>query len=147
MQILDKREAVGQFPCALDPAPSHHLQRLKVVSKAVGSARAQYEHAIAVLIGKPPAQFSLSPSPQIQLRLPVIPVEVPSTLLERRPDVAATESRMAEANDQIGIARAAYFPSLTIGATGGFEGTTVTNWLNWPQSFLGRRTGALGNLV
>jgi NodT family efflux transporter outer membrane factor (OMF) lipoprotein len=58
---------------------------------------------------------------------------LPSALLERRPDIASDERRMAEANDQIGIARAAFFPTLTIGASGGFEGTTVTNWLNWPS--------------
>jgi outer membrane protein TolC len=96
-------------------------------------ARAEYEHAITVLIGKPPAQFNLPPSPEAQFQLPVVPVGVPSTLLERRSDVAAAERRMAEANNQIGIARAAYFPTLTISATGGFQGTTVTNWLNWPS--------------
>jgi NodT family efflux transporter outer membrane factor (OMF) lipoprotein len=109
------------------------LEAAKVQDTDVTVARAQYEHAIAVLIGKPPAQFNLPQSPQIRFQLPVIPVGIPSTLLERRPDIAAHERRMAEANDQIGIARAAYFPTLTIGATGGFEGTTVTNWLNWPS--------------
>lgn len=99
----------------------------------VTEARAEYEHAIATLIGKPPAKFNLPTAPQTQLRLPVIPVGLPSTLLERRPDIASDERRVAEANEQIGIARAAYFPTLTIGATGGFEGTTVTNWLNWPS--------------
>jgi len=95
--------------------------------------RAEYEHAIATLIGQPPARFSLPPVRQTELHLPVIPVGLPSTLLERRPDIASDERRVAEANEQIGIARAAYFPTLTIGATGGFEGTTVTNWLNWPS--------------
>ena len=109
------------------------LDAAKVQDTDVTVARAQYEHAIAVLIGKPPAQFNLPQSPQVRFQLPIIPVGIPSTLLERRPDIAAHERRMAEANDQIGIARAAYFPTLTIGATGGFEGTTVTNWLNWPS--------------
>jgi len=96
--------------------------------------RAQYEHAIAILIGKPPAQFGLPLSP-LNGELPVIPVGVPSQLLERRPDIAANERRVAEANEQIGIARAAYFPTLVLSATGGFEGTSITNWLTWPSRF------------
>jgi NodT family efflux transporter outer membrane factor (OMF) lipoprotein len=71
--------------------------------------------------------------PQTKLQLPVIPVGVPSSLLERRPDIAAAERRVDEANEQIGIARAAYFPTLDIGATGGFEGSSITNWFNWPS--------------
>ncbi len=60
---------------------------------------------------------------------------VPSELLERRPDIAAFERRMAETNEQIGIARAAFFPTVVLGATGGFEGSSITNWLNWPSRF------------
>jgi len=96
--------------------------------------RAQYEHAIAILIGKPPAEFSLPSSP-LNSGPPVIPVGVPSQLLERRPDIAASERRVAEANEQIGIARAAYYPSLVLSATGGFEGNAITNWLTWPSRF------------
>jgi NodT family efflux transporter outer membrane factor (OMF) lipoprotein len=95
--------------------------------------RAQYEHAIATLIGKPPAQFSITPAPKTALQLPVIPVGLPASLLERRPDIASGERRVAEANDQIGIARAAFFPSLVLGAEGGFAGTSITNWFNWPS--------------
>ena len=96
--------------------------------------RAQYEHAIAILIGKPPAEFSLPPSP-LNGSPPVIPVGVPSQLLQRRPDIAASERRMAEANEQIGIARAAYFPTLVLDASGGLEGNKITNWLIWPSRF------------
>jgi NodT family efflux transporter outer membrane factor (OMF) lipoprotein len=85
------------------------------------------------LIGKPPAEFNITSAPKIALQLPVIPIGVPASLLERRLDVAAGERRVAEANDQIGIARAAFFPSLVLGATGGFAGTSITNWLNWPS--------------
>jgi NodT family efflux transporter outer membrane factor (OMF) lipoprotein len=67
------------------------------------------------------------------LQLPVIPVGVPATLLERRPDIAAAERRVAEANDQIGIARAAFFPSLILGGTAGLQGTSIINWFNWPS--------------
>jgi NodT family efflux transporter outer membrane factor (OMF) lipoprotein len=96
--------------------------------------RAQYEHAIAVLVGKPPAEFSLPPAP-LNLAPPVIPVGLPSQLLERRPDIAAAERRVAEANEQIGIARAAYYPSLTLSATIGLEGHNIMNWLTWPSRF------------
>lgn len=96
--------------------------------------RAQYEHAIAILMGKPPAEFSLPASP-LNAAPPVIPVGMPSQLLERRPDIAAFERRVAEANEQIGIARAAYFPTLVLNATAGFEGTNITNWLTWPSRF------------
>jgi NodT family efflux transporter outer membrane factor (OMF) lipoprotein len=96
--------------------------------------RAQYEHAIATLLGKPPAAFSLAAKP-LNPAPPVIPVGLPSELLERRPDIAASERRVQEANEQIGIARAAFFPSLTLGASAGFEGTSILNWLNWPSRF------------
>jgi NodT family efflux transporter outer membrane factor (OMF) lipoprotein len=97
--------------------------------------RAQYEHAIATLIGKPPASFSISFEPHTQLKLAAIPVGLPASLLERRPDIAATERRVAEANEQIGIARAAYYPSLTLDAAAGFEGNTIANVFNWPSRF------------
>ena len=96
--------------------------------------RAAYEHAIAVLIGKAPAEFSLA-ARQLREQPPVIPVGVPSQLLERRPDVAAAERRTEEANEQIGIARAAFFPTVMLSATGGFEGASILNWLNWPSRF------------
>ena len=96
--------------------------------------RAQYEHAIATLLGKPPADFSLAAKP-LHAAPPAIPVGLPSELLERRPDIAASERRVEEANEQIGIARAAFFPTVTLGASGGFEGTSILNWLNWPSRF------------
>jgi NodT family efflux transporter outer membrane factor (OMF) lipoprotein len=65
----------------------------------------------------------------------VIPVGVPSQLLERRPDIAAAERRVEEANEQIGIARAAFFPTITLGGSAGLEGTSILNWLNWPSRF------------
>jgi len=71
----------------------------------------------------------------LKIEPPAIPVGLPSQLLERRPDIAAFERRVAEANEQIGIARAAYFPTLILSATAGFEGHNVTNWLNWPSRF------------
>ena len=100
----------------------------------VGIARAQYEHAIAVLIGKTATDFSIPVKP-MTVAPPPIPVGVPSELLERRPDVAAAERTMAEANASIGIAYAAYYPTLTLTADGGFESSAFKNWLSWPSRF------------
>jgi NodT family efflux transporter outer membrane factor (OMF) lipoprotein len=92
------------------------------------------EHAIAMLIGRPPAQFSLQPAPLTDLP-PQLPVGIPSALLERRPDVAAAERRVQAANAQIGVAIAAYYPSLTLGASAGFDTTILSKWLTYPSRF------------
>jgi NodT family efflux transporter outer membrane factor (OMF) lipoprotein len=95
----------------------------------VAVQRAQFEHAIATLIGKPPADFSVPPRP-LNAPPPDIPTGVPSQLLERRPDIAAAERRVAEANEQIGIAKAAYYPTVMLNASVGFEGSSFGNLLN-----------------
>lgn len=100
----------------------------------VGVQRAQLEHAIAVLVGQAPAAVSLPAAP-LTVTPPSIPVGVPSELLERRPDVAAAERRVAAANAQIGVALAAYFPIVTLGASGGFESSSVSQWFTWPSRF------------
>lgn len=99
--------------------------------------RAQYEHAIAVLIGEPPAKLSLPPSPlNVNApELPQVPGMVPATLLQRRPDIASAEREMAAANEQIGIAEAAFYPTLSLSASAGFEGTSALNWFDWPSRF------------
>jgi NodT family efflux transporter outer membrane factor (OMF) lipoprotein len=94
--------------------------------------RSQYEHAIAILIGKPPAEFAIAARSQ-PFEPPAIPVGLPSQLLERRPDIAAAERRVAEANEGIGIARAAYFPSLTFGGDVGLESRHISNLFTWPS--------------
>ena len=99
----------------------------------VGVARAQYEHAAAVLTGKPPADFSLPPLP-LTTPPPPIPVGVPSELLERRPDIAASERRVASANAQVGLAKTAYYPLVNIVGSGGFESGTITTLMQGPSA-------------
>jgi multidrug efflux pump len=94
--------------------------------------RAQLEHAIAVLVGEPPASLSLAPIP-LDGEPPVISAGVPSRLLERRPDIAAAERRVAAANAQIGVASAAFFPSVTLGGSLGLQATHLVDWLSWPM--------------
>lgn len=96
--------------------------------------RAQLEHALAVLVGVPASQFSLVRDSQLELP-PAIPAALPSALLEKRPDVAAAERRMAAANAQIGVARAAWFPTVRLSATAGLESSSISNWLTWPSRF------------
>jgi NodT family efflux transporter outer membrane factor (OMF) lipoprotein len=113
------------------------MTQLKTVQAAaidVGVMRAQYEHAVAIIIGKPPAEFSLPPLP-LTMPPPPIPVGLPSELLERRPDIAAAERRVASANAQIGVAKSAYYPSINLGASGGFESSSITTLLNGPSGF------------
>ena len=113
------------------------LEQTRVQASDIMVQRAQYEHALAILIGKPPAEFHLSPIPiNVQApALPDIPVTLPAQLLERRPDIAEAERRMAAANEQIGIAKAAYYPTLNIAAVVGLEGTSLLNWFEWPSRF------------
>ena len=107
------------------------LQDVKVQAADVAIRRAQYEHAIAVLTGQPPSSFSLPAAPlPLEDTPPAVPNGLPSQLLERRPDIAAAERRTAEANEQIGIARAAYFPSVNLSAAVGFESTALTTLFN-----------------
>ena len=100
----------------------------------LGVQRAQLEHAIAVLIGKPAGAFSLSPLP-LTAAPPTIPLALPSELLERRPDIASAERHMAAANAQIGIARAAYYPTVKLSASLGLEASDIAKWLAWPSRF------------
>jgi NodT family efflux transporter outer membrane factor (OMF) lipoprotein len=110
------------------------LETTRAQAIDLGVARAELEHAIAVLTGKPPADLTIPQAP-LGVAPPAIPVELPAELLERRPDVAAAERRVAAANAQIGVATAAYFPSLTLSASGGFASSTLANLFSLPNRF------------
>jgi NodT family efflux transporter outer membrane factor (OMF) lipoprotein len=117
---------VSQAQTQLNAATSQAAQTL--------AQRALMEHAIAALLGVSASTFSIKPA-IVAITLPQIPSGVPTTLLERRPDIAAAQRRMIAANADIGVARAAYFPTLTLGAQGGFQSTGYSNWLSAPSSF------------
>jgi NodT family efflux transporter outer membrane factor (OMF) lipoprotein len=110
------------------------LQSAQAAAVDNGIARAQEEHAIAVLVGVPPSSFSLPVAP-LDATPPAIPVDMPSSILERRPDVASAERKAAAANEQIGVAIAAFFPTLTLSATGGFESSLMSQLLRAPSRF------------
>jgi NodT family efflux transporter outer membrane factor (OMF) lipoprotein len=137
VQLTQDRFEGGAAPQSDVAQARTQLDQARVQRTDIEVQRTQFEHAIAVLIGKPPAELTLPPIPldQASQVLPDIPGVMPAALLQRRPDIAAEERRMASANEQIGIAQAAYYPTLSLSAIAGFQGTSATNWLNWPSRF------------
>lgn len=121
------------------------LETARAAAIDLGVARAQLEHAIAILTGKAPADLTIPPAP-IHFAPPVVPVSVPSELLERRPDIAAAERRVAAANAQIGVAQAAYFPTLSLNASGGFASSTLGKLFSLPSRFWSVGPQLLGTL-
>ena len=109
------------------------LEQTRAEDIDITSQRDQFEHAVAVLIGQPASSFTLPPAP-LPATPPVPPPGLPSALLERRPDIAGAERRVASANEQVGIARAAFFPTITLGLLGGFESQSFPNWLTGPSA-------------
>jgi NodT family efflux transporter outer membrane factor (OMF) lipoprotein len=134
LQLTQDRFDVGVVSGSDVAQAKAQLEAARAQLLDVGVTRAQYEHAIAILVGKAPADVAV-PAALIVKAPPPIPIGVPSTLLERRPDVTAAERNVAAANEQIGIAKAALFPVLTLSATGGFESTSLANWLTLPSRF------------
>jgi len=140
---LTQNRYTGGIASQVDVAQAQtQLETTRAQAIDLGVQRAQFEHAIAVLIGQPASTFTLAVSPLANTP-PVVPVGLPSELLERRPDVAGNERRMAAANAQIGIARAAYYPAITLSATGGFESTSIASWFNGPSGFIAGSASAL----
>jgi NodT family efflux transporter outer membrane factor (OMF) lipoprotein len=111
----------------------------------VKEQRTQFEHAIALLVGEPASGFSL-PVAALNATPPVIPPGLPSQLLERRPDIASSERQMAEANANIAVAKAAYFPLFNFSPSAGFETATVANWLSNPSSFISVGVSAMATV-
>jgi len=123
---IDSDEAVAQAETQLNTT--------RALDTNLGIQRAHFEHALALLVGQPASTFSIPVEP-LKTPPPAIPFGLPSQLLERRPDVAASERQMAAANAQIGVARAAYYPNITLSASGGFQSTSITQWFTWPSRF------------
>ncbi len=123
---IDSDESVAQAETQLESTQAQDTN--------LGILRAQYEHAIAMLAGQPASSFSIAAEP-LKSNPPAIPFGVPSQLLERRPDVAANERLMEQANAQIGVALTAYYPTLTLSAAAGLESHSFTSWFTWPSRF------------
>jgi NodT family efflux transporter outer membrane factor (OMF) lipoprotein len=132
---LTRNRYAGGIASAADVAQAEtQLKTTQAQATDLGVQRAQLEHAIAILIGRPPAAFGIAVA-ALPTTPPAVPVGVPSELLERRPDVAAAERRVAAANAQIGVAVAAYYPTVTLSATAGFESGSIAKWFMWPSRF------------
>lgn len=134
LQLTKNQYAVGVVARGDVVTAQTQLQSAQAQAVDAGVQRAQLEHAIAVLIGKAPAEFSIVPV-TFGLDLPSIPAGMPSALLERRPDIAAAERRAASANAQIGVAQAAFYPDLTLSASAGFQSLSAAKWLTYPSRF------------
>jgi NodT family efflux transporter outer membrane factor (OMF) lipoprotein len=136
LQLTQNQYNVGVAARADVVTADTQLKSAKAQAVDVGVQRAQLEHAIAILIGKAPAEFSIAPlTSKFALLPPPIPVGVPSQLLERRPDIAAAERRAASANAKIGVAEAAFYPDLTLSGELGFQSSSFAKWLTLPSRF------------
>jgi NodT family efflux transporter outer membrane factor (OMF) lipoprotein len=130
---LTQNRFSGGLTSAVDVAQAQTiLETTRAESIDVGVQRSAYQHAVAVLIGKPASEFAL-PALPLDAQPPVIPSGMPSNLLERRPDISAAERRVQEQNAQIGVAKAAYYPLLTLSGSGGFESTAFTTLIQGPS--------------
>jgi len=132
---LTRNRFTGGVASDLDVAQAEsQLYTTQAALQDLGVLRAQYEHAIAVLTGRPPSELTI-PALVVKNPPPAVPINVPSALLERRPDIAGAERQMVAANEQIGIATAAFYPSLSIGASVGLQNSGFLQWFTWPSRF------------
>jgi len=135
LKITQNKYAVGVAAKSDVITAQTQLDSTRAQLIAAGVQRAQYEHAMAVLVGNAPSEFSIARTPAIGLSIPEVPAQLASTLLERRPDIAAAERLAAAANAKIGIQTAAYFPSLSLSGTGGYEGSPLSQLFTAPFRF------------
>jgi len=134
LELTNNRYASGVVSRADVLQAQTQLKTTQAQAIDVGVQRAQFEHAIALLIGKPASVVSIPEAPLVMTTVPPpIPVGVPSEVLERRPDIAATERQVVAANAQIGVALAAYYPTVSLHATGGFQSTSLSQWISAPS--------------
>ena len=145
LELIQSRYAGGIASEVEVEQATTQLETTRAQAVDVGVARSQFEHAIAILIGKPPADFSLPPLP-LTTPPPPIPVSVPSELLERRPDIAAAERRVASANAQIGVAKSAYYPLVDLAGSGGFQSGSITTLLSGPSGLWSVGLSAVGTI-
>jgi NodT family efflux transporter outer membrane factor (OMF) lipoprotein len=132
MDLTNRRYASGVSSKADVLQAETQLKTTQAQAIDVGVQRAQLEHAVALLVGKPASVLSIPVTP-LAATPAAVPFGIPSELLERRPDIAAAERRVAAANAQIGVAKAAYFPNIVLNATGGFESSHLFDWISWPS--------------
>ena len=141
LQIVQNQYHAGYASSASVDQAQTQLESARSQAIDLRLARAQYEHAIAALLGKAPAEFSIKPV-KMTYRIPEIPVGIPSQLLQRRPDIAESERLVAAANAQIGVAKSAFFPSLSISPTAGYQSTSFASWVTAPM-----RTWSVGPAI
>ncbi|CAM2171377.1 outer membrane protein, multidrug efflux system [Paraburkholderia sacchari] len=134
LRIVQQQLADGAIDASAVAQAQTQLESARTTDQDIGVQRAQLEHAIATLVGEPASTFTLPPVVEPAM-VPAIPVSVPSALLQRRPDIAAAERRVAAANAHIGEAHAAFYPDLTLSASAGLESTFFAPWLTAPSLF------------
>ena len=134
LELTQNRYAAGVASAADVAQAQSQLQSAQAQSLELRTQRAQLAHAIAVLLGQPPASFRLAATAALPVP-PEVPALLPATLLQRRPDIAAAERRVAAANAQVGVARAAFFPALTLSASGGYRGNVWADLVSLPNRF------------